>query len=420
MGWPPDQNRTSQNGKSKRDKRDKRRSSSSGRQQPQYEQLRGGTGSRVAPSPAIPFNWRDGGPEFGNDDMLRPFSCNIDDIGSIFDDGMTADSTIDLEEDRELMNWSSESTVGINNKGRKQMAVVSVIDKPPRRPPLRPLIPRFIENADDDGEAFFFRQAPELRKLRDLESVFISNDPKFKGGSSRCRWCQQAISWLAIAIAVVLVVHACFALGIFLSDRNSDSVPLSVPLSTRNPTTTNIFDIQWEPTYAPFINSSTSSPSHPVPVPSAPAPTAAAAAGAAAEDKSQPLAPSPSIVVNIPVSPDATIAPTLSERFDTIQRRIHRAIPGEAVLDSNSLQYKVVEWLVDEDPMQLPLLETPLSVLLERFVLALLYRTTYGYDWFYSNQFMTNTSVCNWNAGVENSGVYCDIFGSVERIIMCK
>jgi hypothetical protein len=413
MGQPPEQNRTSQNGKSKREKR---RTSSSGRRQPQYEQLGKGTSSRVAPSPAIPFNWRDGGPEFGTNDMLSPFSCNMDDIGSLFDDGMTADSTIDLEEDRELMNWSSESTVGVNNKGRKQMSVVSVIDKPPLRPPLRPLIPRFIANADDDGEEFFFRQAPELRDLRERGSVFITNDPKFKGGSSRCRWCQQAVSWLAMAVAVVLVVHASFALAIFLSDRNSDSVPLSVPLSTRNPTPNNIFEIQWEPTYAPLINSSTSTPSHPVPEPSSPSPTTAAV-----EDKSQPLAPSPTLVVNVPVSPDATtIAPTLSERFDTIQRRIHRAIPGDTVLDRNSLQYKVVEWLVDEDPMQLPLLETPLSVLLERYVLALLYRTTYGYDWFYSNQFMTNTSVCNWNAGVENSGVYCDIFGSVERIIMCK
>lgn len=87
--------------------------------------------------------------------------------------------------------------------------------------------------------------------------------------------------------------------------------------------------------------------------------------------------------------------------------------------NTNSSEYKAFDWLVYKDDRRVcPFDET----LVQRYVLAVLYYTTNGDDWWNCTQneatdcgefpFLSPASECNWG------GIYCDDSSSVTRITM--
>ena len=204
--------------------------------------------------------------------------------------------------------------------------------------------------------------------------------------SSGCNWRRH---WLAVTVCIILLVHGIFALSVFLSKIRSDTTSPDTLLESDN-----VFG-----TFAPSASPQQAKSIPPV-----------------LQQQGTKL---PANEAGVDTDPPNNIE-IRNERLDTIQGRIHKAVPGDKVLDETSMQYSVVKWLAIDDPYQLSLTDTPLSVLLERYVSVLLFYATGGNQWVNSYQFMTNRSVCEWNAGVANSGIYCDERGSVEMMIICK
>jgi len=90
----------------------------------------------------------------------------------------------------------------------------------------------------------------------------------------------------------------------------------------------------------------------------------------------------------------------------------------ERLRDPNTDAYRALEWMIEHDPMQLPLLYFSFSssssssssktavtprIMVERFGLAVLYFATNGQDWTGHENWMTEASVCDWY------GVECEL-----------
>ena len=78
--------------------------------------------------------------------------------------------------------------------------------------------------------------------------------------------------------------------------------------------------------------------------------------------------------------------------------------------DPLSSQYMALDWLVHEDPAGLDIRETDRSTLFHRYILAVLFFSTNGYDWTEPRGFLSNSSVCDW------TGITCDVTESITEI----
>jgi hypothetical protein len=124
----------------------------------------------------------------------------------------------------------------------------------------------------------------------------------------------------------------------------------------------------------------------------------AAAVGVVLSQGSSPTPPT-----NSPLQNDPTVAPTAAprdiDRFDEILE-IFKPLSGEAVLqDPTSPQYRALEWLSFDDQAQL---ETSDDELEQRYLLAVLYFSMTGDNWFHSTKFLSGGSSCDWK------GITCD------------
>jgi hypothetical protein len=70
---------------------------------------------------------------------------------------------------------------------------------------------------------------------------------------------------------------------------------------------------------------------------------------------------------------------------------------AEAFQDDSSPQFQALRWLATEDTAVLDLDSTPAVILVERYVLAMLYFATSGEGWGGQRNFLSPTSVCEWN-----------------------
>jgi hypothetical protein len=61
-------------------------------------------------------------------------------------------------------------------------------------------------------------------------------------------------------------------------------------------------------------------------------------------------------------------------------------------------QFQAFNWLAFEDPAMLPFKQTNTSILIGRYVLAVVYFSTGGPDWFDQTRFLSNYSFCDWQA----------------------
>jgi hypothetical protein len=127
--------------------------------------------------------------------------------------------------------------------------------------------------------------------------------------------------------------------------------------------------------------------------------------------------------------PPPTIAPTAVSELD-LARDIFAPLSGnETLWDESSPQYKALWWLVHEDPAKMMTkmqdeTESSSSMIVERYVLALLYFATDGANWVRQANFLGNSSICDWQDTIE-FGIQCNqeglavalIFGTYIRLV---
>jgi hypothetical protein len=79
---------------------------------------------------------------------------------------------------------------------------------------------------------------------------------------------------------------------------------------------------------------------------------------------------------------------------------------AEALQDDSSPQFQALRWLVNEDTVVLDMDGTPTVILVERYVLAMLYFATRAEDGLDVLNFLSASSVCEWNDG--GRGILCN------------
>jgi len=85
--------------------------------------------------------------------------------------------------------------------------------------------------------------------------------------------------------------------------------------------------------------------------------------------------------------------------------------------DENSSSYQAFRWLTLEDTwFNTTVQNVPFQVLMDRFVLAVLYFATGGPFWTKSFDFLSNTSACEWHDQIFREGVYCETGEEVSHI----
>jgi hypothetical protein len=127
--------------------------------------------------------------------------------------------------------------------------------------------------------------------------------------------------------------------------------------------------------------------------------------------------------------PAPTMAPTIetTESYKSLVNEIGSLVAADVAIFFSSMdtpQYKAMYWLANEDSWGLED-RTP-EMLIERYVLALVYYSTEGPKWKEQYSFLEPTSICTWNDGTsvwasntswfDGAGVYCGENERVEEI----
>ena len=107
-------------------------------------------------------------------------------------------------------------------------------------------------------------------------------------------------------------------------------------------------------------------------------------------------------------STDSTESVTTSRKSQLIDLLVTNGItPRSSFDDTSSPQFEAVSWLADTDPLDLSI--TDQGVLFDRYALASFFFATNGLDdWTNRFNFLTEKSVCEWNALVEPNNTSFD------------
>ena len=123
------------------------------------------------------------------------------------------------------------------------------------------------------------------------------------------------------------------------------------------------------------------------------------------------------------VTPISTMSPTQSpthggqfrDLFQKLQPVLGRETPSH-----DSLHYAVMDWMVNYDQNGMDFVTTPGWVILERFIVILLYFSTGAGTWINQLGFLSPDSVCTWNDLNKDMGILCDAENHVMEINLCK
>ena len=119
-------------------------------------------------------------------------------------------------------------------------------------------------------------------------------------------------------------------------------------------------------------------------------------------------------------TPAPVITPSPTAESLPVIRNILREISGDSLYDKSSPQFAALDWLVNRDNMAKDLNTIPVSVVQERYVIALLYTAMNGNKWADQYGFLSGNSVCDWNEASSAFGIFCDNDGRVNEIAMSK
>jgi hypothetical protein len=128
---------------------------------------------------------------------------------------------------------------------------------------------------------------------------------------------------------------------------------------------------------------------------------------------------------------DSAVTPTQSPTPTEAQRRCtsldclaeillqNEVSDAETLQDESSPQFLALRWLANNDPAVLDLANTPTVILVERYVLAVLYFATSAEGgWLNVLNFLSTSSVCVWNNG--ERGVLCNGDALVVALLLRK
>jgi hypothetical protein len=182
--------------------------------------------------------------------------------------------------------------------------------------------------------------------------------------------------WVVIVLALLLLVAGITALGLSLPSKESNSTDSSSSQHTSSPSLRATFSPA-----VPLAETPTSSP------------------------------PSPA------QAPTTSPPPKTTSLMMRMQLKL-LPISGEALFDESAPQFAAVEWLVYKDPARMELESLENDPLKERYVAALLHFALGGETWFDQYDFLSSSSVCEWNS-VRGMGVFCS-GGLINEISISK
>jgi hypothetical protein len=96
----------------------------------------------------------------------------------------------------------------------------------------------------------------------------------------------------------------------------------------------------------------------------------------------------------------------------------NEVLDAEALQDDSSPQFQALGWLANDDTAVLDLDSTSPVILVEQYLLALLYFATSGEGWLDQLNFLSASSVCGWNN--RDRGVSCNGDDLVVRLNLGK
>jgi hypothetical protein len=127
--------------------------------------------------------------------------------------------------------------------------------------------------------------------------------------------------------------------------------------------------------------------------------------------------PSVDLVVSSTQSPAPTAAPTACTSLDCLAELLlqHEVADAEALQDESSPQFQALRWLAYNDTMVLDLKSRSSVILVERYVLAVLYFATGTEGGLNVLNFLSSlSSVCEWK------DVFCNVDGLVGALLLGK
>jgi hypothetical protein len=116
----------------------------------------------------------------------------------------------------------------------------------------------------------------------------------------------------------------------------------------------------------------------------------------------QPSAPSPTIAQ----PPTAATPLSLLEAFRSIL--LEYSVSSMTNLETpGTIQYQALSWLASEDQALTFYTTSTAQTIIDRYILALIYFGTNGVHWYNPSNFLSNSSICQWQDTTNTTGVFC-------------
>lgn len=127
----------------------------------------------------------------------------------------------------------------------------------------------------------------------------------------------------------------------------------------------------------------------------------------------KPVAP-PTNAPTIPQTKPPTNPPTIPPTIDSSKLlQILTTVSDPSSLTSkHTEQFKAFMWMSRADPSPLNLDTTPYSIIVQKYIMALMYVSTNGSEWKNQNSFLTSANVCDWQ------GLTCNDDGNIVSLII--
>lgn len=125
-----------------------------------------------------------------------------------------------------------------------------------------------------------------------------------------------------------------------------------------------------------------------------------------------------------PMLQESANATSDMERFESLKSLASTISGGGIIQDTESPQFRALEWLSNEDEAGYSVLVSPYREIVERYIIAVVYFSLSGSAWSQQYDFLTPKHTCAWNRYDEPNndsfGVICNERGNVREIILSK
>jgi hypothetical protein len=132
------------------------------------------------------------------------------------------------------------------------------------------------------------------------------------------------------------------------------------------------------------------------------------------------MLPTDSPTVASPTAAPSTTNPSefLALRYASVREVLLQVSDQKVLGDTSSSQYQTMKWIVEDDPAQINPKDE--KVLLQRYIVSLLYFGMNGANWWDQISFLSASSICDWNDGA-SLGCFCsETFNeALEKISLC-